>query len=149
MIYKNKHDVSIFNQQWHSIDDSIEYFFFKNCESISYDLLLKNFWWCLCSTTSWFCLFQFFILCAFVQWKILKWFSSIFSIEFSFVQQIAIHDVSSNMIIFCWLLNQKFCSSCLIKQLNIMFSQYHTCFCQIYVKSLCCFFDIFWNDIFD
>ena len=33
MIYKNKHDILIFNKQWYSIDDSIEHFFSKDCES--------------------------------------------------------------------------------------------------------------------
>ena len=79
--------------------------------------------------------------------EVLKRFSSICSIKFSFVQRIISRDVSSNITIFYWLLIQKSCSSCSTKQLNIMSSQYFNCFCQTYVEALCCFFDTFRNDI--
>ena len=125
----------------------LNFFFFKNYKSISYDLSLKKFLWCSCSTILQFYLFQFFTLCAFVQWKVLKWFLLICSIKFLFVQWIINYDVSSNTTIFCWLLIQKFCLLCLIKQFNIMFSQHYNCFYQIYAESLC-FFLIYFEIIF-
>ena len=95
---------------WFSTNNDIQLmiqlniFFFKNWESNLYDLSLKKILRHSCSTMSWFCFFQFFTLCAFVQWKILKWFLLICSIEFLFVQRIVNYDISSNMTIFYWLL---------------------------------------------
>ena len=125
------------------------FFFFKNCESILHDYSLKKILRRLYSPTSQIFLFQFFTLFRFVQWKNLKSFLLFCAFKFLFMQRIVNYDVSSNMKISCWLLIQKFCSSCLIKRLNIMYSKCYNCFYQIYTKSLCCFFDMFWNNIFN
>ena len=124
-------------------------FFFKDCESISYDLSLKK-------TFATFMFNNIMILfvsvCYIVCICSVKSFKMIFVNLFNWIFISVMNNQSwcfTKYNNFFWLLIQKFCSSCLIKQSNVMFSQYHNCFYQIYTESLCCFFDIFWNNTFD